>query len=217
MSSRLSSAVVTQGLHVALANQYSFVSLLTRQRMMLFLTGRFGLMVASKLSRLVTGRASRLASDVCRSAAFLKMQGGVVITITSDASDELPPLLRVQFYAGFLPALGDLLYSHPLAITTSNHPPTTDTKHLRPETYCLDREAAHVCPPQAAWRHQEWVRETHPAQAPAVPVKRSPVHPKARSHSEHIAAPLDTVLRPHAALGDRGRRQIRAKGALVAR
>ena len=135
-------------------------------------------MVASKLSRLVTGRASKLARDVCRSAAILKMQGGAVITITSDASDELPPLLRVQFYAGFLPALGDLLYSHPLAITTSNHPPTTDTKHMRPKTYCLDREAAHVCPPQAAWRHQEWVRETHPAQAPAVPVKRSPQSPQ---------------------------------------
>ena len=99
-------AVVTQGLHVALANQYSFVSLLTRQTMMLFLTGSSGLMVASKLSRLVTGRASRLASDVCRSAATL---GGAVVTSTSDASDELPPLLKVQFYAGILPALGDLI------------------------------------------------------------------------------------------------------------
>jgi hypothetical protein len=95
------------------------------------------LMVASKLSRLVTGRASRLASDVCRSAAILKMQGSAVVTSTSDASDELPPLLRIQFYAGILPALGDLLYAGTctLTITTSNHPPTTDTKHMQPETW----------------------------------------------------------------------------------
>ncbi len=154
MSSRLSAAVVIQGLHVALANQYSFVSLLTRQTMMLFLTGRFGSMVASKLSRLVTGRASRLASDVCRSAAILKMQGGAVVTSTSDASDELPPLVRVQFYAGILPAIGDLLHAGtctltPLAITTSLHPPTTDNKHSSAETYCLDRR-----PPTSARRRQ---------------------------------------------------------------
>ncbi len=118
-------AVVTQGLHVALANQYSFVSLLTRQTIMLFLTGPSGLMVASKPSRLVTGRASRLASDVCRSAATLKMQGGAVVTSTSDVSDELPPMLRVQFYPGFLPALGHLLDAGTCTFTlippTSNH------------------------------------------------------------------------------------------------
>ena len=115
-------AVVTQGLHVALANQYSFVSLLTRQTMTLFLIERSGLMVASKLSRLVTGRASRLASDVCRSAATL---GGAVVTSTSDVSDELPPMLRVQFYPGILPALGDLLDAGTCTLTrippTSNH------------------------------------------------------------------------------------------------
>jgi hypothetical protein len=94
---------------------------LTRQTM--FLTGPFGLMVASKLSGLVTGRASRLASDVCRSAAMLKKQGGAVVKSTSDASDELPPLLRVQFYAGILPALGDLLYAGTCTLTLI--PPTS--------------------------------------------------------------------------------------------
>ena len=57
--------------HLALANQYSFVSLLKRQTTMLF-TAPSGLMVASKVARLVTGRASTLASDAFRSAVILK-------------------------------------------------------------------------------------------------------------------------------------------------
>jgi hypothetical protein len=72
MWSRLSAALVNHGEHLALANQYSFVSLLKRQTTMLSLTAPSGLMVATKVARLVTGRASTLASDAFRSAVILK-------------------------------------------------------------------------------------------------------------------------------------------------
>ena len=59
--------------------------------------------------------------------------------------------------------------------------------------------------------------EAAAAPAPVIPEKRLPVHPKARRDGEHFAASLDDIERTHAVLGDRGRRQVRAKAALVSR
>ena len=92
----------------------------------MFLSGFFDIVDDLSDDDVVLDRAVRVvAGDVCRSAAILKNQGRAVVTSTSDASDELPPLLRVQFYAGILPALGDLLYVGTCTLTlippTSNH------------------------------------------------------------------------------------------------
>jgi hypothetical protein len=124
-----SSAVVTQKLHVALASQYSFVSLLTRQTMMLFLTGPSGLMVASKLAG---RRASRLASDVCRFAVILKCKG----CSGHKRRMSCRRCCGFSFRQAFLPVLRYVLYAGTCALTvippTGNHPPlTTNTREPR--------------------------------------------------------------------------------------
>jgi hypothetical protein len=114
---------------------------------------------------------------------------------------------------------GTCTYTQSNPLTISTQPLTSGTQTKRDAL--LGSEAAHVGPPQALRGHEQWVCEAAVRGSCGTGTshtgKRLPVHPKARRDGEHLAASLDDIERTHAVLGDRGRRHVRAKAALVAR
>jgi hypothetical protein len=129
--SRLFAALVHPREHLALANQYSFVSLLKRQTTMLSLTAPSGLMVTSKVARLVTGRASTRASDAFRSAVILTRKA--IQHNKPRRFENESPSQQVQRYAGTLRSTVPTAarrYVHVYSIQpTDNLHPATDKRH----------------------------------------------------------------------------------------
>ncbi len=133
---------------------------------MLSFTAPSGLMVASKVARLVTGRASTLASHTFRSAVILKRTA-----IQDNKHRHIgieSPSQQVQRYAVILGSTAPtaarrhvhVLESNPRTISTQ--PPQTERDTL------LGSDAAYVCPPQALRGHEQWVCEAVAAQATAL-------------------------------------------------